>query len=324
MPWSEENSGNLRLPTYTPHNSSAATRSQYSDSAWETVPSTPLADDYDLRPVPDDNSASMQSYNHPQAGIWPQENGYGRRIPSYAIGNGVYPTVPSSVPQRLQEVLANADAATPFGMNSHSYGGASLVNASLGADRGAGLVTHALSPLSTTGISGPQSFRRPPNGQGGVSIVVNGGTSLPTFPIQHPSEVERPFFQYADNQEDLRYGIILDSPNPPAPTLPPAVSTDSPSPPSSPLVTAHTATTGAEACTHSGCQIRYTGKSRKDTLRRHKRTVHNNESKPECPKCGLIMQSGRPDNLKRHIMKKHPGFPLPASLNVRPKNRLQL
>ena len=80
------------------------------------APFAPSADEYDLRPIPDDNSASMQSYNHSQTVIWPQEHTYGHIIPHLSIGVGVNPTKARSPPR---EVFSKADAATPFGTESH-------------------------------------------------------------------------------------------------------------------------------------------------------------------------------------------------------------
>ena len=288
------------------------------------MPSTPSADEYDLRPIPDDNSASMQSYNHSQTGIWPQEHTYGHIIPHLSTGigvnTGVNPTVTRTPPRRLQDVFSRADAATPFGTELHSDRGAPLENAVVGPDRGAGMLTPSVSPMPISGDPVPQLFQFPSNGQAGGLIVINGRINFPAFPVSHFPEVKHFFPQSGDNQEvlpNITPKIMLENATPLGTCLPLAMSPNPPALASSPFATPGTLATDVVECTHTECHAKYAGKSRKDALRRHKRIVHGNKPKPICPKCHLVIESGRPDNLKRHITEKHPGYPLPASLNVR-------
>ena len=266
----------------------------------------------------------MQSYNNSQTGIWPQEHTYGRIIPHLSIGigvnPGVNPTVAGTPPRRLQEVFSRADAATPFGVKTHSDRGTLPEGPMVGPNRGAGMLTPSLSQMPTSGDPVPQLSPFPSNGQAELLIMINGRIDFPHFPVSYLPEVEQLFPQSGNNQEvlpNITPTIMLDNATPLDTCLPPAMSTNPPALASPPFATPTTLATDVVECTHTECHAKYAGKSRKDALRRHKRIVHGNKPKPICPKCHLVIESGRPDNLKRHITDKHPGYPLPASLNVR-------
>lgn len=323
---SKGSSENLWPTTYTPRKSSATPYSQCSDSAWETVPSTPSADDYDLRPVPDNNSASMQSYNDPQTGIWPHEDDYWRGTtyrPTMNMrhNNSVNSAIRHTLPQVLQEVIANADAATTFDLESHSYGGALVVGGALGVDGRVEMAAPSLSMPSTNGGSVPVFSQPPFNGQPRALIAINDIMNPIALPAQQSSAVERSFLPSGINQNSALKAatrIVLDEPtfsttnlqspmliDPPASDLPQSRSTAS-------------SITSVVKCTYRGCRAEFRGVSRKDSLRRHWLVKHNpNKQRPVCPECDLIFKSGRRDNLKRHMMEKHPDHPLLASLNVR-------
>ena len=323
IPWPGESSVNLCPPTYTPRRSYAGTHSHHSDSAWETIPSTPSTDDFDMRPMPDDNSASMQSYNHPRTGIWEvQENTYDRHTTrsstgSIRPGDGIDPPKVQSLLQNFQQVFDNADAATPFGTEHHFKGEALLVDAALG---GYQRPYTALSTPSITRCLEPQLNRAPLGGRSGISIQINDATDIGAFSIQQPPEVEQYLNPFGSDQSLLQGcapRFMLDYSPLPASSLTSAVLMDPPVPLPTPSTSADTSTTGVAKCPYRGCSARYQGKKRMDTLRRHKRLEHSNRPKPVCPVCKLVFQSGRPDNVKRHFQDKHPSHPLPAWLNVR-------
>lgn len=319
--WSEDISANLRPPAYTPYKSSAASHSQYSDSAWETVPPTPFADDFDLRPMPDDKSASTQSYNDPKTGIWSQESTYGRGttdLPKTGmyLNNETDPTTTRLLTERLQQLLADADAATPFGTDSQSNKGTLLENAAFGAYSGAGMAASSFLPPSTAG------GQLTSNGESGVSIMINGTMSVAAFPVHQPPGVDYPVVPPGSDTRFLRNiapRMVLDNPHLIPANLPPAMLVDTSASASPPSASAGTSTTGISRCTHRGCRAKFTGTAKKDNLRRHKRHHHSDKPKPTCPECHIAFQSGRPDNLIRHMRSQHPGQPLPSSLTVRTK-----
>lgn len=320
--WSGGNPNNLRPPTYTPHKSSAATHSQYSDSAWETIPSTPS--DYDLRPIPDVNSASMQSYNDAQTGIWPQENIQGRGdiyLPKMGMGfgNDTDSTATRLINEKLQEVIANADAATPFGTVPHSNGGALLGNAALNAYGGAGMAALSFSPQTITGGLAPHLVEPPSNGQSGAFITIDRMIRHAALPIQRLPVVEHSFLPPGSDRKILPNTApktVLDNPSLLPTKLPPTMLVDSAASTSSPPVESDASNTGVAKCIHRGCRRKFNGATRKDTLRRHIRIEHGNIPKPICPECDLVIQSGRRDNLKRHIKEIHPGHPQSVSRKV--------
>ncbi len=332
--WPEGSSTNLYPPSYTAHRSSAATHSQHSDSAWETDAS-PSADDFDMRPLPDENSASMQIYNDPQAGIWLQEGTYGQD-PTYSTmrdmrhDNGIDSTVTQTLRQSLQHVFDDADAAMPTGTESYRSRAATFPNASTSADGRQQMAHPSLLMLSTGGILVPQLSPNPFNRQSLVSIETNDTLNAGASLVQQRLEVEHPFYALGSDQnvtQNIPPMIIRDDTSLPATQLPHNRPTGRPAPVLTPSTSADASATGVAICPHRGCHKRFTGAKREDTLRRHKRLGHGNKPKPECPVCGLVFGSGRPDNLKRHIIGKHPDHPPPASRNVRtresgPRRRL--
>lgn len=312
--WAEGSSTSLQPHVYAAHSSFGATHSQYSDSAWETVPSTPSADDSDLRPIPDNNSASMQSYNDPRIGIWPQENTY-LQVQTYMplMGthhdHGNHPAVKRLVPQKLQEVFANADAATPFGTKPHPKEDPLFVNVALGTDGRAGMAAPSFQPPPVT--AGPVSqFSQLPNHGRSETLLAIKGTMNQTSLLTSRGQKTTP---------NIALSIALDNSPFPATDSPPAVCMDPPASTLSRSASAGPPITGVAKCTHRGCGAKFKGVSRKDTLRRHKLNVHGNKQKPICPECHLVIQSGRRDNWKRHITDQHPGHPILESLDVRGK-----
>ena len=317
VPWSSvESSANLCPPTYTPHGSCASTHSHRSDSTWETIPSTPSTDEFDIRPMPDDNSASMQSYNHPRTGIWEgQESAYGGHISmrNTRDGDGISPPKLQSLSQNFQQVFDNADAATPFGTELHFNG---IVDAALG---GYGTPQPAISPLSTPSTTrGPvpqfnqASFGARPE----ISLRINNARDFEGSLVQQPPEVEQYFDHLSsDFLQSRPPRFALDDSPPPASSSISAVLTDLPVPALTPSTSADRSTTHAVDCPY--CPKKFNGEKRMDTLRRHNRLEHSNRPKLVCPMCQLVIASRRLDNLKRHFQKKHPNYPLPALLNVR-------
>ena len=319
-----ESFANLRPPTYTPQRSSPATQSQYSDSAWETLPSSPFADDNDSWLVPDENSASMQSYNDPRTGIWAPEDAYGpgtaySSMRDMGNDNGGNFTITQLLQPHLQQVIANADAATPFRAQTDSNGGGFLVNAGLGANESPQIATPLSSPPSTIGVPVSQPFQSPINGQSGISIVIDSTMNLGASSARQPQAVERFFYPLSSDQSsfsNIAPGITLD--NPPL-DLPYTILTGSLALAPSPTPSANTSTAEVVRCTHTGCQAKFRGEFWKDSLRRHNTRIHGDKTNPTCPVCDLVFKSGRPDNVIRHIMTQHPGYPLPASRNARPR-----
>ena len=325
-PWSGGSSANLHPPTFTPHRSSA-TQSEYSGSAWETDPE-PSADDGDLRPTPDNNSASMQSYNDPRTGIWSQENVYRQGIMNTASknichDNGIDHTVTQLIPQDFRQFLADVEAAAPFGTDSFSNGSILSTDPSLSANERPEIAAPSSSPLFTDGGPVSQLFQPPIHGRSGVSIVIDGTMNFEASSAQQPLQVERSFYPLSSDHisiSSLAARISLDDAHPPTTNLPPTMSIEPPTITAPPQTSADTSTTGIIRCTERGCQAKFTGDSWKDSLRRHKSGKHHNKPKPTCPECHMVFQSGRRDNLKRHIMDKHPGHPLPPSRSVRTKS----
>ena len=325
--WSEGSSAGLHPHIPALHDSFGATHSHYSDSAWETVPTTPSADDYDLRPIPDDNSASMQSYNDSRGGIWPQED-TGMQCQTYMplmstrYENGINPAGTHLLPRKLQEVFDKADAATRFATEVHSNEGALLVNAALGAGVTSGIAASSFPPLSTTGGLVSHFPQLPSDGRSENLIAINGTVKLATYSAERPPKVEHVFFPPSCDQKTAPHiapTIVADNPPFPATNMPPAVSLNPPASTPSPLASFGAPTTGVAKCTHKGCGARFKGVSRKDTLRRHNLNFHSEKPKPICPECHLVIQSGRRDNWKRHIKDQHPGHPILELLNVRGK-----
>ena len=211
---------------------------------------------------------------------------------------GITSNIARLLPPTLQEIFANADAATPFGTDSYSNGGAP---------------NPSLSLTSTTESSVPQFSRSPYYGGSDNVIMANATTNDARPPFQGSPEDGYSYLPSGSGHNivsSIAPTTALD--NPPLPMNPPASA-------ASPLLSTGASKISVSRCTYTGCGAKFTGGSRKDNLRRHKRLDHGNEPKPICPVCNLIIQSGRRDNLKRHMRDKHPGHPLLASLNVRGK-----
>lgn len=262
--------------------------------------------------IPDDNFASRQSYNDPQTGIWPQENAYeqgGSYLTTVGmrLGSGITSNVARLLPPAWQEMFANADAATPFGTDYYSNGRAP---------------NPSLSLSSTTESSVPQSSQFPYYGGSGNAIMVNATANAAAPPFQGPPEVGYSYLPSGSGDDafpNIAPTTALDDLPLPTTMLSPDLSPNPPASAASPLASTGTPRTSVSRCTYEGCGAKFTGESRKDNLRRHKRLDHGNEPRPICPVCHLVIQSGRRDNLKRHMRDKHPGHPLLASLNVRGK-----
>ena len=321
-PWSGGSSANLHPPIFTPHRSSA-TQSEYSGSAWEPDPG-PSADDGDLRPTPDNNSASMQSYNDPRTGIWSQENVYRQGIRNTATRNMRHDhvidyTVTQLIPQDFQQFLADVEAAAPFGTDSFSNGGILSTDPSLSANGRPEMAAPSSLPPFTDGGPVSQLFQPPIRGRSGVSMVIDGTMNFETSSAQQPLQVERSTHPLGSDHIsllNLANRISLDDPHLPPTNLPPTMSIEPPTTTGPPQISADTSPIGIVRCTERGCQAKFTGDSWKDSLRRHMTGKHRNKPKPTCSECHMVFQSGRRDNLKRHIMDKHPGHPLPPSRSV--------
>lgn len=325
-----ESFANLRPPTYTAQRSSPATQSQCSDSAWETLPPSPFADDNDSWLVPDENSASMQSYNDPRTGIWAPEDAYGPGTAyssmrdmghdNGANDNGGNFTMTQLLQPHLRQVIANADAATPFRAQPDSNGGGFSVNAGLGANESPQIAAPLFSPRSTSGGLLSQSFQSSINGHSGISIVIDSTMNLGASSAGQSQAVECFFYPLGSDQSsfsNIAPGITLDNPSL---DLPDTMLTGTLAPAPSPSPSADTSTAEFVRCSHGGCQAKFRGEFWKDSLRRHNTRIHGDNINPTCPVCGLVFKSRRPDNVIRHIMTQHPGSPLPASRNARPRN----
>ena len=235
-------------------------------------------------------------------------------------GNGTNSNVTHLLPQSFQKLFANADAATPFGTEAGSNEGPLLVSAGLGTDGKAAMATPSLPPPSITKGLLPQSSNIPFHSGSTISNVANDAMDSAIFSVQDSSEVEHLFLPPISNQEilpNIAPMILLDNPPLSVDTLPLAMSVDPPTSAVSALASASTLDNAVSGCPYRGCQAKFAGGSTKDSLRRHKLHYHSHKPKPKCPECQLVIQSGRRDNLIRHITRKHPGHPSLASLNVR-------
>ena len=308
----------LRSPIYTSHSLSAAIHSQCSNSAWETDPSQ-SADDGDLRPIPDEGSASMQSYNDSRTGIWPQEDSYEHSAPYTNVADMDHDIgVLSSMIQPLPQV-ADADAAASLDVHSYSFQGDPLLHGGLGAERTLETAAPSFTSPSASQYSGPRYFYPSLHGRSGVSIVVDSTMDHGIPWAQQFVEVEQPLYPIGSDQSSLsNLAPNTTSDNPPFATAS-IDSTDSPAPAPapSPSISAATSTSILERCPHSGCRAKFTGSSWKDSLRRHRTNAHEDRERPICSVCRTVFSPGRKDNLKRHVKSQHPGYQLPASRNVR-------
>ena len=319
--WSERNTLNLQPPTYTPQRSSAATHSLYSGSTCETDPS-PSGDEDELLPMPDDNTACMQSYNDPRTGIWAQDNTFGQATTYSTIrntgqDNATNSMMTQSLPPHLQQIIADADAATPFGTHSYPSGGALSTHANLGADWTPAPSLTALS-ISRGPILG--YFQPPINGPSGVSIAIDSTMGFGVSLSQQPLNVERPLYPLGGSQGSSPNIAPRNVPNNPylAAANPPSIrSTSSPTPATSPSHSTDTSNSVVVLCKVEGCRANFTGSAWRDSLRRHMKNQHGDEEMPICPVCHEVFRSRRPDNLKRHMKSQHPGQALRTSRKTR-------
>ena len=292
---------------HTPHNPSAAIYSRYSNSVWETD-SPQSADDGDLRPLPDEGSASMQSYNDSQTGIWPQEESYEQGTPYTTMTDmdfdiGILSTMTQPLPQ-----VADGDAATPLDTQSYSFSGAPLLYGGLGAERTLETAAPSFIPPSTRQFLVPRYFYPSMHGRSGLSMVVDSTMDLGIPSAQQFINVEQPIYPLGSDQSsfsNLARNTTLDDPRLATASID---SMDSPAPAPSPSMSAATSTSIVERCPYRGCRAKFTGSSWKDSLRRHKNIEHENKEKPICPVCHKVFQSGRDDNMKRHIRNQHPEY----------------
>ena len=307
---SGRSSTSLRSPSFTPHNPSAAIHSQHSNSAWETDTSQ-SADDGDLRPMPDEGSASIQSYNDPQTGIWPQEDSYEQSTPYTTVTDLDYDI---GVPQ-----IANIDAAAPFGAQFYPTRGPLFLHEGFGAERTLETVATSFTPPSTGQYSFPRYFSSSIHGQSGVSIIVDNTMDFGIPSAHQLINFDQPIYPLGSGQSSLLSlapNTTLDNPRLTAESI---ESMNSLAPAPSPSISAATSTSIVERCPYGGCRAGFTGPSRKDSLRRHKKKHNEDKEKPVCPVCHKVFSRGREDNMKRHVTSKHPEYPLPAPRSVRPK-----
>ena len=307
---SERSSTSLRSHIYTPRNRSATIYSQDSNSAWETDASQP-ADDGDLRPMPDEGSASMQSYNDSQTGIWSQEDIYEQVIPYTTVTDmdhdiGHLSPMTQPLPQ-----IAGTYSAAPFGTRSYFFGGAPFVHRGFGAEGILGTAAPLFTPPSTSQYSASRYFYPSIDGRSGLSIVVDN-TMDPGIPsAQQLLEVQHPVYPLGSDQSSFsNLAPNTTSHNPRLPTGD-VEFLSSPAPAPSPSISAATSTSIVERCPHRGCRKVFTGPSWRDSLRRHRSNAHGNKPKPICPVCHKIFRGGRKDNMKRHVENQHPGYELP-------------
>ena len=259
----------------------------------------------------------MQSYNDSQIGIWPQEESYEQGAPYTTVTDMDYDIgILSPLTQPLPQV-PDGDAAAPFGTQSYSFRGAPLLHGGLGAERTLEAAAPSFTPPPTSQYSVPRYFYPSIHGQPGVSIVIDNTMDLGVPSAQQLLEVEQPIYLHGSDQSsfsNLAPSTTLDNPRL---ATEGTEFTDSPAPAPSPSISAATSTSIVERCPYRGCQAKFTGSSWKDSLRRHKYNEHENKERPTCPVCHTVFQSGRKDNMKRHIKGQHPDFQLPASRTVR-------
>lgn len=262
--------------------------------------------------MPDDDFASMQSHHDLQTGIWSQEDTYRRSeiFPTLTdMGFNNDAIVTRSVPQEVQRFNVDADAAIIFRTPSHSDGDALVHHVGHGADARSRSAASSFTPSSTSGGLVPEFYRPPISDRLGVSIMLNDTLELGASLAQQPLDVERSSSQLSSNRSsfsNIAPRIIVDNPQISATQLPPTLAA-SPSPPAS------TSAKSVLRCTHRGCHTTF---SAKDAQRRHIKWKHSDKKKLACPVCPGVFVS-RPDNMIRHIHRKHPGHPLPAPRSVR-------
>ena len=259
----------------------------------------------------------MQSYNDSQTGIWPQEHSYGQGTRYTTVTDMDYDIgILSPTTQSFSQV-ADADPAAPFGTLSYSFSGAPLRYGGLGAEKTLETAASSFTTSSTSQYSVPRYSYPSTHGRSGLSIVIDSTRKFGVPSAQQLIEVGQPIYPLANDQSsfsNLVPNTTLD--NPPLATER-IDFVSSPAPAFSPSTSAATSTSILERCPYRGCRAKFTGSSWKDSLRRHKINEHENKEKPICPVCDTVFQSGRKDNMKRHIKSQHPGYQLPAPRNVR-------
>ena len=272
--------------------------------------------------MPDDNSASLQSYNDARTGIWFQESAYGVDT-NYPImtdiqhDGGTESVTTPLLPQRVQQVLTNADDATPFLSEPGSplYGRAPAMSAGLGNERREEMTAPSLLLPATSETSVPQFIHHPYGIRLGATSVIDRNLD-PEAQHRRDHHSSFPLGGPQDPLQNIVPTIASNNLALPAITVQTTISTGPSDPTPTPRVSTNTSTSGVARCTHKECRAKFKSM---DSLRRHNRLVHRDGPKLRCPQCNVFFQSGRPDNLKRHFASKHPGHPLPAWLKVRPR-----
>ena len=237
--------------------------------------------------------------------------------------NGFSSMATPSLPPNFQRVADNADAATPFGTHNRMTGGLLLGSTDFVAD-GRSAMLYPSSPPGPTRGPVPRSYQSLYQSQPILSTQTNATMNFGAPTVRGPPEAERSFFPRRSDQNRFPHitpRITSDNPPHQATNRPPPTSLLAPAPPCSPSSPSATSPASVVRCSEPGCQVEFTGHTWKDSLRRHKLHYHkhSDKSKPTCPICDKRFPSGRPDNVKRHIIRKHADHPLIASLNIRNK-----
>ena len=260
----------------------------------------------------------MQSYNDSRTGIWPQEDSYGPGTPYTNVTDMDYDIgILSLMTQPLPQV-ADAEAAAPFGAQSYSFNDAPLLYGGLGAERTLETVARPFTRPSTRQYSVPCHIYPSTHGRSGVSTMIDNTMDLGVLSAQQPMEVEHHIHPLGIDQSSFSNP----APDTTLDNLRLATGSielmTSPAPAPSPSTSGAKSSSIVEKCPYRGCRAKFTGSSWKDSLRRHRSNEHDeNKEKPICPVCHTVFQSGRGDNMKRHIISKHPEHQLPASRKLR-------
>ena len=259
----------------------------------------------------------MQSYNNSQTGIWPQEESYEQCRPYTSmtdIDNDI--GIPSRITQPFLHV-ADADAAAPFDTQSYSFRDASLLHRGFDDEGALEPAAPSFTSPSTSHYSVPRNFHPLTHGRLGVSIVNYSTMNLGVPSAQQLIEVEQPIYPLGSNQSSFSHHSANITSYDPRLGTANIDFMNTPAPASSPSILAVTSSSIVESCPYSGCRAKFTGSSWKDSLRRHKNNEHENREKPICPVCHTAFGSGRRDNMKRHVISRHPEYHLPTSRVVR-------
>lgn len=259
----------------------------------------------------------MQGYNDPQTGIWPQEDSYEQGTPYTTVTDmhydmGIFSPMVPQLPQ-----VGNADAAAPFGTQSYLARGALLLDGDFSAERTPEIAAPSFTPPSAGQYSVPRYFSPSIHGRSGVSIMIDSTLDLGIPSAHQLTNLDQPIYQLGSDQSSfssLAPTTTLDNRR----LITESIDlTDSPSLIPSPSVSAATSTSIVESCPYEGCRAVFTGPSWRDSLRRHIKLDHKDTARPICPVCHRVFRGGRKDNMIRHVKSQHPGYPLPASRNVR-------